>query len=121
MAYLRADASCTILRFLGELVLPADLPDIADDDEQRRGALRALLSAYSMLPPEALARCVAHAFKAYPCSCLHGLIQLSANAKQYSRKLRTRDIVTSEVRPTPCRLGWGGTPPQHCVARARPF
>ena len=92
-----ADSACTILRFLGELVLPGDLSEIVDDDDQKRAAMRALLTAYSQLPPEALARCVAHAFKAYPCSCLHGLIQLSAAARQHSGKLRTRDIVTSEA------------------------
>lgn len=92
-----ADCVCTIMRFLTELVLPGDLNEIIDDDDQRRSAMRALLTAYSQLPPEALARCVAHAFKAYPCSCLHGLIQLSAAARQHSGKLRTRDIVTSEA------------------------
>ena len=49
-----------------------------------------------MLPPEALARCVARAFLT-ACSCLHGLIQLSAAAKTHASKLRTRDIVTSEA------------------------
>ena len=101
-----------ILRFLGELVLPADLKDVFADEcghgsadgqanaaaniEATRTAMRALLSAYAKLPPEALARCVASAFKAWPCSCLHGLIQLSALAKQHARKLRTLDTVSSE-------------------------
>lgn len=160
-----ADSVAAILKYLSELILPGDLAEIIDDDDQRRGGLRALLSAYSMLPPDALARCVASAFKvrlaaggpplgagtwharccgahavalrpppmmrigrlphahalprgrsllsrasvsracalgaavrqAWPCNCLHGLIQLSAAAKQHAGKLRTRDIVTSEA------------------------
>lgn len=91
-----AESVCVILKYLGELVLPGDLADIAESEESRVVAQRALVAAYSLLPPEALARCVATAFKAWPCACLHGLIHLSAAAKQQSSKLRTRDIVTSE-------------------------
>ena len=58
-----SDSIGVLLKYLGELVLPGDLADVIEDDDQRRLALRALLSAYSHLTPEALARCVARAFK----------------------------------------------------------
>ena len=91
-----AECVCVVMKYLGELVLPSDLADIFDDEEQRRVGLRALLCAYSLLPNAALAKCVARAFKSYPCSALHGLIQLSAAAKSHAVKIRTRDYVTSE-------------------------